>query len=666
MENKFFKIKLDGKSGGVSSLILKNDPEQMNWIKGLGVWGVPKRDCIWWGHLQNMDFLGLEIKNNNAVSRYVYAGLAVTVTRTLTETGLYESYKFKNIDSTDLFFERGQLAIYTTFEDRYDSALWSKTHNCNVHLWCSGENSWIHAIKQGFFSTELGLFLVAGALDCYSVERLAKETSNDRGDFLVHPALFHLHAGEEYEIAWELKAFPEGDFEKNLLRFPHLRKITAKQETVYENESFEWTVTSGEKITSAEAFCNDEKIPSVISGNTLQVSYTPEKEGEYRFRFNVNGSNAYANGFCSAPFDEVVKKRLDFIVSHQQNLDEESPLYGAYFIYDFEENTQYYSSFSPDHNAMRERLAMAMLLCKYLQTHKETAMENSLKLFEEFLLRETYDPDSGRVFSNPGKNPAEEVRLYNIPWIVTFWMEMYKIHLEERYIDYSRRSLKFYYSEGGAHFYPNGCNFPGYLNFLQETGHSDRELEELVQGHIAQMRNNDTNYPKHEVRFEQTIVTPVATMFAAAGLTEDAKLHIRMLDRFHGHQPDYRLCEVPIRHWDGFWFGKRRMLGDTFPHYWSCLSGYAYALYGLCSGDHEYFARAKKNLRNCMCLFRRSGFASCAYIYPRSVALTNEDGSIKEPARCGGFYDPWANDQDWALYFMLRCREIFAEVGLTL
>ncbi|MCI8530394.1 MAG: hypothetical protein HFH82_14825 [Lachnospiraceae bacterium] len=47
--------------------------------------------------------------------------------------------------------------------------------------------------------------------------------------------------------------------------------------------------------------------------------------------------------------------------------------------------------------------------------------------------------------------------------------------------------------------------------------------------------------------------------------------------------------------------------------------------------------------RGTLSMFMPDGSASCAYVYPVSVN-----------GRKGGYYDPYANDQDWGLYFMLR------------
>lgn len=81
------------------------------------------------------------------------------------------------------------------------------------------------------------------------------------------------------------------------------------------------------------------------------------------------------------------------------------------------------------------------------------------------------------------------------------------------------------------------------------------------------------SYPAHEVRFEQTIATPAVAILAAfydrieqsPRVLAEVQKHARLLERFQGAQPDYHLDEIPIRHWDEFWFGKRALYGDTFP-----------------------------------------------------------------------------------------------------
>ena len=175
-------------------------------------------------------------------------------------------------------------------------------------------------------------------------------------------------------------------------------------------------------------------------------------------------------------------------------------------------------------------------------------------------------------------------------------------------------------------------------------------LFDAAKRHGENIIANGTNYPKHEVDYEQTIVAPAMTfMLQLYELTgenqylDEARKHCLLLDRFNGKQPDYRLDEVAIRHWDDYWFGKSATFGDTFPHYWNVLSGWCYYLYDKATGDGFTKLKAENSARNCLCLFNDDGSASCAYVYPYMI---ND--------RKGGFYDAWANDQDFALYFAIK------------
>lgn len=126
-------------------------------------------------------------------------------------------------------------------------------------------------------------------------------------------------------------------------------------------------------------------------------------------------------------------------------------------------------------------------------------------------------------------------------------------------------------------------------------------------------------------------------------LLEAARAQLHVLEQFNGFQPDHHLNEVAIRHWDGYWFGKRRRYGDTFPHYWSGLTGNVFAAYAAATGDGDYARRAEDSHRGVLPLIHDDGTASCAHLFPLTV-----NG---EP---GGYDDPYANDQDWALVFTLR------------
>ena len=186
-----------------------------------------------------------------------------------------------------------------------------------------------------------------------------------------------------------------------------------------------------------------------------------------------------------------------------------------------------------------------------------------------------------------------------------------------------------------------------------------KEIIDLFRKHIDTIAKAGSGYPKHEVNYEQTIVSPAVTLLTDAMYVFDknqyallVKPHLERLERFDGFAPHYKRNNVAIRFWDGFWFGKRHNFGDTFPHYWSCLSSVDYWLYGSIIGDSGYMQKGICGLRNCLCLFFEDGSASSASVFPFSVN-----------GQRGNYFDPYANDQDFALYYALRFCAI--EAGLS-
>jgi hypothetical protein len=176
------------------------------------------------------------------------------------------------------------------------------------------------------------------------------------------------------------------------------------------------------------------------------------------------------------------------------------------------------------------------------------------------------------------------------------------------------------------------------------------ELLTLFRGHADRVMATGTDIPAHEVNYEQTIIGPAALIpLEVYLLTRDAKYlrcaeaFLPLLDAFNGRQPDHHQHDIAIRHWDGFWFGGKQMWGDTFPHYWSALTGWVCYRYWQATGSETHRRRGREILLNNLSAFRPDGSARCVYIYPDAV-----NGN---PGRC---WDPLANDQDWALVFLLQ------------
>jgi hypothetical protein len=248
--------------------------------------------------------------------------------------------------------------------------------------------------------------------------------------------------------------------------------------------------------------------------------------------------------------------------------------------------------------------------------------------------------------SSVGVRTSEESRA---SW---FTMEMYKLTGDGRYLDNMYKLLCVYYSIGGEEFYPNGLSIYESVEVLRSAGREEmaEKLLQFYKRHIDRIVETGVYYPEHEVNYEQAIVTPAVTLTAQLCLlTKNKELlapcreQLRILEKFNGHQPSHHLYEMSIRHWDGYWFGKRQNYGDTFPHPASIHTANAYLHYAMISGDENYRKKAYQGARNLLSLFRPDGSASNCYVYPFSV----------NGVRCE-YYDEYANDQDGALYYLMK------------
>ena len=625
-----FELSYDKDTGGILSLVNKNDEYSMNWVSGNSVWGSVK----------DAELTHFSLTEKGMKSELLHKKFRISVERSLKEDKFSESYTFTNTSGYPVFAKKGEIGIYATFNDSYDGADICMSERCNTHIWCGENTTWVNALKMGVSDINLGLVLTKGSIDCYSVERDLEKVSNDRGDFILHPAAFSLEPGESYTVEWEL-FFHKGteDFTKKLYEYDIIIP-KAKHYTVFESEEIELFINKASKI-----ILDGE----ILAENAKEFLYAPERLGEHTFVIECENKRTSIKIYVSPDIDKLVKQRVYYIAQNQQYHNSKSALDGAYLIYDTKEKTQYFENDDYDHNALRERIGMALLLAEYLKRNDDEYIRESLEKYKKFFFYQYIDKKSGEVYNALGRN-NQNYRLYNYSWAVMFLADLYELEKNENYLDIMERVIKRFYKDGGSKFYPNGWFLAETVDCLKKAGKNTDEILGLYKTHIENMVKIGTSYPPHEVNYEQTIVTPGATMITQYMLVrksdeflQDSQKQIDILSRFNGTQPDYHLYETAIRHWDCYWFGKARLYGDTFPHYWSSLTGLAYLNYYKLTENEEYLKKAEDNLRNCLCLFYPDGGASCAYVYPYSV------NGVK-----GEFFDDWANDQDFALYYFLK------------
>ncbi len=610
----------------MKELIHPLDPHRMNWVEGAKEWGtvVCKK--------------GLEAKCEQTEADGV----------------ITERYTFTNTTEQVIFTSLFDISIYATFNDEYLNGSDCITNRCHAHVFCGGEVSWVLALRMGGFGPHLGLVLTEGSLGSYSVERDLKRMSNDRGDIILHPSPAVLEPGQTLTVEWRLfwHDGKEDFFRKAMELDPRFVRIDAERYVLFEGEPIRLTIRGAKALSDADVRVtrDGEAVPFEVKDGIVTVCEKADAAGERRYDVTVGGVSTYASVNVLPELWTLAKVRCGFIASRQQYLCEGSHLDGAYLEYDNEEEHMRYDT-NGDHNAARERCGMALLIIRYLMKHPDAKLEASLDRYTAFVYREIFDAETGETFNDYLHN-NERVRLYNYPWMVLFFTELYLYRRDPKYLTDAAKASLAYYAAGGAHFYAFETPYYRLVKYLEAEGMNGlaEKLTGCFRQHADTLYGIGTDYPPHEVHYEQSIVAPAAElMLEFCRLTEEKKYlegavkQLDILEKFNGMQPDYHMNEVALRHWDGYWFGKRKCYGDTFPHYWSALTGNSFFSYYKLTGDEKYLKRAEDSMRGPLSMFFPDGRASCAFVFPYTV-----NGQV------GSFWDPYANDQDWALYFMLR------------
>lgn len=573
--------------------------------------------------------------------------------------------RFTNKSRKPFFTNLEQIGIYFPLEDRYDGSDTCIPYRCHTHIFCGGDISYILALRMGGEPPHLGMVLTEGSLQGYSVERDPAKLSNDRGCFILHPSPMELEPGETKRISWTI--FPhqgKEDFQRQLGNFSRYVKVEADRYVSFPGEKNCIRITPSFPAESVQV--NGNQLTAGEDGQ-YRLEYTAGTLGEETFFICVDGIHTWCRTFVQEEMRKLAESRCRFIAGNQQYEGGNPGLKGAYLVYDNEEKHLFYNR-ENDYNGGRERVGMGLLLAAYLQGQRQGGpgaapfkpgeqkrLESSLRQYIAYVEREIVNMKTGEVCNDFGLDNSYK-RLYNWPWYAALFVECYRLYEDAGFLTAACRILKTFYRNGGYRFYAIELPVLSLDHSLQKAGMEQERLEmwEWFIRHAETLARNGVHYPSHEVNYEQSIVAPAADiLFQVYILTgklaylDEGKKHLHVLEQFNGIQPDYHLYETAIRHWDGYWFGKRKLFGDTFPHYWSALTGNVYALYAYITKDKSYAKRAQDSLRGVLPLFFPDGSASCAYIFPHCV-----NG---KRASC---YDPYANDQDWGLYFNLRMMRI--------
>ena len=609
--------------GNVKEIVFSKDPKQMNWL----------REEFPYAEVKCPPEFSAEVQNEKD-------GDVLTTKIVVSYNGAHP-----------YFTNAGSIGVSFPLQDRYTDSVTCRDYRCHAHIFCGENTSYIMALRMGGAAPHLGMVLTKGSFSAYSIERDLKLQSNDRGCFWLHPSAQEFAPGDTMKLEW--KVFPHRgreDFREKLRAFPRVILVDAEQYVIYPGETSKVTI---EPTFPAEKVTINGASLEKTENSVYEYLFENEKTGEYVLSICADEVKTTCRLLVQERPETLAAKRCAFIVDHQQYHGKIKELQGAYLPYDNEEKILVCTS-ENDFNAGRERTGMGVLIARALQQNllkdREKA-EQSLREYHAFYLRELVNASTGLVCNCSGKDNSY-FRLYNYPWAVTFFLECWKLWGEKEDLKTAVHITEKFYEQDGFRFYPIEMPIVMLCHELEKAGEQKdlKTVKDLFRCHADQLIEIGTAYPASEVNYEQSIVQPAAEVilqvYEVTGeekYLRGAEQQIAVLELFDGQQPDYHLHETAIRHWDGYWFGKRRVFGDTFPHYWSAENGRTFKRYARLTGNEEYNIRGEHSLRGVLSMFFEDGTATCAYLYPYSVNGQKTD-----------FADPYANDQDWGLCMNLE------------
>ena len=663
MRNALWHVEVNPRSGGLMRIAHPDDAHAMNWVCEPGETpAYPEANGWGMGYLVVPGRLGPQrwqvpisvVSDADSVcSEYQVSGVKVSVRRRLIGASLEERFVFHNPTNSELVSWGG--ALFVPFNDNYPDAQTCLNGRCNAHVWCGGHVAHVCALRMGGGDPHLGLVLLRGEISGYSIfdRGTSLGGSNLRGSIALILPGFTLAPGATREVAWRLFWHTgEADFYQQARQVPGFVGLQAGAYTVERGKSVRVDVThptfpgdlaltgpTGTTITAltggGEGTSGFEVQSETFGDLVLQAEYGA-------------GQKTWVRLHVVPSVGELVRARVRFILENQQVNDPSVPWDGAFVCYDNLAETPFRNAHWADQNEGRERLGMGVLLALWAAREPSVELEQSLRRYHAFV-RTRLQLADGTVLNGVGD---DHQRLYNYTWVAHLHLELFHTYGDPGFLDDFLATLRAFYKRGGGRFYCIGLPIhDGIVTLRAASRESDaEEMLTHFRAHADCLVGAGRNFPPHEVNYEQTIVCPsvwIPLEFYLVTGEEPYLAHARkmlpVLEAFEGKQPDHHLNGIAIRHWDGFWFGRRRLWGDTFPHYWSSTSGIVYHLYAKATGDQDYARRAQNTLRNNLSLFTPAGRASCAYLYPDSI-----NG---EPGRLA---DELANDQDWALVNLLK------------
>lgn len=624
----------DPVTGAMTRLEIANDQTGMNWVHS-----ADNRQFPWVGPEFGWGLGTVKVDGEKGAWSDFPGRLKVDRSRRLDGGDVLERYVFRNVSDRPITLS--EIDVNASFNDNYPKdGVEMLTRRCHAHVWAGGCAGWVAAMRIGGAPPHVGLMMTEGELAAYEVKERApqKGFSNVRGILCLSPRDTTLAPGESMAVGWRL--FVHGGWDDFFARL----------------------VARGGSYVRAGRWCASvgETIPYefVTATGTVRRTWTCDRVGRQEVAVPCGDGKTTKAEFLGLPdIPALLLARARFIVAHQQVLDEGSPWHGALVPYDNETGRQYRNWELPkerrrvDTSEGGERHGMGIFLAQMAQRgHRDELLPAAVR-YADFVRHRLQEPDFTlyQEVNRPSRN-----RSYNYPWAATLYLEMHRLTGERKYAEWAYGTLRRLFTGGGISLPDTLVDLPvkDLVETLRAAGMRAEadEMMEIFRSRLSKHVDPEAGLVMHEVGIcpEQVagFLCQLLDMHELTGepaYLDAARRMAPATDAMLPRQPSANLHDMALHHWDGYWFGKRRMWGDTCPQDWNGAMADFFRRWADVTGDGSFRRRADEIVRQLLMLFDPDGRAYCVFIYPDRV-----DG------KPGKFRDPLANDQDWALVFYLR------------
>ena len=504
-----FKVLIDEVTGSPTKISSLLDSYEMNWIRGDYPWG---------------SVLGMDIQRVDKTYRGVCIWeinkdrtLGVKIERYVENERYHETYVFENLSDISPVLLNDTVGIVFSYNDLFDKKDNMIHTRCNSHVWCADDVCNIQSVKLDGKSPYLIQRATCGSFSGYGLLcdiSAAQNASHDRGNIVLYPKKCVLNVGESLSFAF--------DFYFSAEREP-ISYITSDHYSGFIGDMFSISINWYEKIESLCGEVCGESISFQVNDNHAVANIKFNSVGEKTVNFEINGKKTFICLNVLDSIEDILERRVRFITEKQQYEGEDKRLNGAYLIYDRETDLQYYNPNFPDHNCARERLSMGALVAASLVRKYDPSVAESLKKHREFVEREILNVQTGYV-----KNGIDStaMRLYNFPWVSTYYLEWYRFSGETESLRIAARVLNKYYELGGSNQESPCIEAFEVLEYLKKEGF-DAEYEQLKKefiSHADSIYERRTKSSSEEVSCANGMMNLMSTFLAQAYLlTDDQK-----------------------------------------------------------------------------------------------------------------------------------------------